>query len=228
MVKITVYVTGDMHGCLERLYDRSFRKLKQGDVLIVCGDFGYIFDGSKTEKQVIDYLATRRFVTAFVDGTHDNMERINRARTTYWHGGMVHRIKGNLIHLMRGQIFDIQGKTFFTFGGGESTDKDMRIENGLWWREEEPTPQEMAEGAQKLDEVGGKVDYIITHEPPSRVKSAILLRRGDADRVNKLNGYFEEIGSFCEYKHWYFGSLHEDRIITEHHTCLFKKTVALP
>ena len=90
-----VYVTGDMHGELERLYDKNFRKLKNGDVLIVCGDFGYIFSGDKTEKQVIDYLATRRFVTAFVEGTHDNLDRINRARTTYWHGGMVHRIKGN-------------------------------------------------------------------------------------------------------------------------------------
>ena len=143
----TVYVTGDMHGCLERLYDKNFRKLKSGDVLIVCGDFGYIFSGGKTERQVIDYLAARRFVTAFVDGTHDNLDTIYKSRVTYWHGGMVHRIKGNLIHLMRGQIFEIEGKSFFTFGGGESTDKDMRLESGNWWRNEEPTPMEMAEGA---------------------------------------------------------------------------------
>ena len=161
----TVYITGDMHGCLERLYDRNFRRLKSGDVLIVCGDFGYIFNGGKTEKQVIDFLATRRFVTAFVDGTHDNLDVINRARTTFWHGGMVHRIKGNLIHLMRGQIFEIEGNSFFTFGGGESTDKDMRLEQGNWWRAEEPTPTEMAEGAKRLDEAGLRVDYIITHEP---------------------------------------------------------------
>lgn len=224
---ITVYITGDMHGCLERLYDRNFRKLKSGDVLIVCGDFGYIFNGGKTEKQVIDYLATRRFVTAFVDGTHDNLDKINRGRVTYWHGGMVHRIKGNLIHLMRGQIFEIEGKSFFTFGGGESTDKDMRLEQGNWWRAEEPTPAEMAEGAKRLDEAGLKIDYIITHEPPSLVKSAILLRRGDADRVNKLNGYLEEIGRSCEFRHWYFGSLHEDRVITERHTCVFKQMIPI-
>ena len=36
----------------------------------------------------------------------------------------------------------------------------------------------MAEGAKRLDEAGLKVDYIITHEPPSLVKSAILMRRG--------------------------------------------------
>ena len=216
-----------MHGDLERLYEKSFRKLKAGDMLIVCGDFGYIFDGSKLERQVIDYLSTRRFVTAFVDGTHDNMKKINSSRVTYWHGGMIHRIKGNLIHLCRGQIFDIEGNSYFTFGGGESTDKDMRIEKGLWWREEEPTPQEMAMGAKNLDERGCKVDYIITHEPPSLVKSSMLLLRGGSDRVNKLNGYFEEIGRSCEYKHWYFGSLHEDRRITPHHTCVFKKTLPI-
>ena len=128
---------------------------------------------------------------------------------------------------MRGQIFEISGTRIFTFGGGESTDKDMRLATGLWWRDEEPTPAEMAQGAKRLDEAGCKVDYIITHEPPSLVKSAILLRRGDADRVNKLNGYLEEIGRSCKFRHWYFGSLHEDRVITEHHTCVFKNMIPL-
>lgn len=222
-----VYVTGDMHGCLERLYDKEFRKLKRGDVLIVCGDFGYIFDGSKTEKQVIDFFAKRKFVTAFVEGTHDNLETINRSRVTVWKGGKVHRIKGNLLHLMRGQIFNIESNRYFTFGGGESTDKDMRVTTGKWWRLEEPTPAEMADGARTLDEAGCAVDYIITHEPPSLVKSAMLLRRGDTDNVNKLNGYLEEIGRSCTFKHWYFGSLHEDRVITQRHTCVFERLIPI-
>ena len=199
-----VYITGDMHGDIERLYDKEFRKLKRGDILIVCGDFGYIFNGSKQEKQVVNYFAKRKFVTAFVEGTHDNLDIINRCRETVWKGGRVHRIKGNLLHLMRGQIFDIEGNRFFTFGGGESADKDMRVAEG-----------------------DCRVDYIITHEPPSRVKSAMLLRRGGNDSVNKLNGYLEEIGRSCSYRHWYFGSLHEDRVITEHHTCVFKKLLPI-
>lgn len=222
-----VYITGDMHGDLERLYDKEFRKLRKGDILIVCGDFGYIFDGSKQEKEVIKWFAKRKFITAFVEGTHDNLDKINRCRETVWKGGKVHRIKGNLLHLMRGQIFNIEGKKYFTFGGGESIDKDMRVAQGFWWREEEPTPAEMADGARTLDEAGCNVDYIITHEPPSRVKSAMLLRRGDGDNVNKLNGYLEEIGRSCDYKRWYFGSLHEDRVITEHHTCVFRKMLPI-
>lgn len=216
-----------MHGCLERLYDKEFRKLKKGDTLIVCGDFGYIYDGSPIEKKVIDFFSKRKFVTAFVDGTHDNMNKILRCRETVWHGGKVNRIRGNLLHLKRGQIFNIEGNTFFTFGGGESIDKDMRVQAGNWWREEEPTPLEMAEGARALDEVGCEVDYIITHEPPSLVKSAVLLRQGLPDRVAKLNGYLEEIGRSCNFKHWYFGSLHEDRVITPYHTCVFKKLIKI-
>ncbi len=222
-----VYVTGDMHGAVERLYDREWSKLKSGDTLIVLGDFGYLWSGDEEERQIIDYLSKRKFTVAFLDGTHDNLDRINRCRTTYFKGGMVHRIKGNLLHLMRGQIFTIEGLKLFTFGGGESTDKDMRIEQGFWWREEMPSPTEMAQGAKRLDEEQCRVDYILTHEPPSLVKSAMLMRSGNAERVNKLNGYFEEVGRNCEFKHWYFGSLHEDRLVTPLHTCVFKKILPL-
>ena len=222
-----VYVTGDMHGAENRLYDKQWRKLKSGDILIVCGDFGYIWDGGKFEKEVVEYLGTRKFTVAFIDGTHENFDKINACRETYWKGGMVHRIHGNLLHLMRGQIFNIDGNRIFTFGGGESTDKDIRAERGLYWKEELPTPKEMAQGAAKLDEAGCEVDYIITHEPPKLVKSAMLLRKDLPDRINKLNGYFEEIGSGCKFKKWYFGSLHEDRNITPRHTCVFNKIVKL-
>ncbi len=222
-----LYVTGDMHGIEERLYDREWRKLKSGDILIVCGDFGYLWQGGKNERKIIDYLGSRKFIVAFIEGTHDNIERINRHRTTYWKGGMVHRINGNLLHLMRGQVFDIDGTKVFTFGGGESTDKDIRIESGFWWREEMPSPAEMTEAARRLDEFNCSVDYIITHEPPSLVKSAMLMRRGLNDRVNKLNGYFEEIDKNCSYRHWFFGSLHEDRKVTPKHTCVFRKIVPI-
>ena len=222
-----VYITGDMHGNIERLYDREWRKLKKGDTLIVCGDLGYLWAGGKEEAEVIKYLGSRKFTVAFVEGTHDNLQKINRCRTTYWKGGMVHRIEGNLLHLMRGQVFNIEDTKIFTFGGGESLDKDMRLENNLWWREEMPTPAEMTGAAKQLDSLGCKVDYIITHEPPSLVKSAMLLRRGLADRVNKLNGFFEEINGNCSFKHWYFGSWHEDRLVTPKHTCVFSKVLPI-
>ena len=118
-----IYVTGDMHGDESRLYDSQWRKLKSGDILIVCGDFGYLWDGGKKEKSVIEYLGSRKFTVCFVDGTHENFSKINKCHETIWKGGHVHRISGNLFHLMRGQIFNIDGVKVFTFGGGAKVTK---------------------------------------------------------------------------------------------------------
>ena len=200
------------------------------DYVIICGDFGGIWDKDKEsarEKWWLDWLEEKPYTTLFVDGNHENFDRLYDYPLEEWNGGKVHKIRSSVIHLMRGQVFNIEDTKIFTFGGGESLDKDMRLENNLWWREEMPTPAEMTGAAKQLDSLGCKVDYIITHEPPSLVKSAMLLRRGLADRVNKLNGFFEEINGNCSFKHWYFGSLHEDRLVTPKHTCVFSKVLPI-
>lgn len=216
-----VYVTGDMHGDESRFYTKQMKKLDKGDTLIVCGDFGFVWDGSPKEKKLLNYLGSRKYSVAFVDGTHENYDLLKKYRMTVWNGGRVHRISGNLFHLMRGQIFNIEGLRIFTFGGGESLDREMRDEHKTWWREEMPSPHEMADGADIIDEMGCEVDVIITHEPPAKVKSALLQRSGDPDRVNKLNGYFEQLNRECKFRHWYFGSMHEDRVVTRSHTAVY-------
>ena len=222
-----VYVTGDMHGDENRLFDSQWRKLKAGDTLIVCGDFGFLWDGSKREKEAIEYLGSRKFNVAFLDGTHENFDLLSRCRETVWKGGHVRRVSGNLYNLMRGQVFNIEGHKIFTFGGGESEDRDIRAEQGKWWKEELPTPEEFKVGAENLDEIECKVDYILTHEPPQLMKSAMQLRAGVEQRVSGLNGYLEEISRSCEYRHWYFGSMHEDRTLTPKFTCVFNKILPI-
>ncbi len=220
------YLTGDMHGDESRIYDKEWYKLKKGDTLIVLGDFGFLWDGSEREKKALKFLSTRKFTIAFLDGTHENFDMINSCRVTRWKGGKVHRIGDNLYHLMRGQIFNLDGCRVFTMGGGESEEADAD-ENKTRWKLAMPTPAEFSEGAEALDEEGLRVDYILTHEPSSLIKSAMLLRAGQADRVNKLNGYLTEIDRNCSFRHWYFGSMHEDRIITPKHTCVFNKIIPL-
>lgn len=220
-----IYVTGDLHGEEERLYSRSMKKLREGDTLIVCGDFGFVWDGSEREKKILDFLGSRKYTVCFIDGTHENFDLLNKCRMTVWNGGRVHRVSGNLFHMMRGQIFNIEGFKFFTFGGGESVDREMRTEHLSWWKEEMPSSTELEEGAKAIDEVGCEVDYIITHEPPSIVKSTMLLRSGDTEKVNKLNGYFEQLNRVCKFRHWYFGSMHEDRVITNVHTSVFEDVI---
>ena len=222
-----IYVTGDLHGEEERLYSRSMKKLREEDTLIVCGDFGFVWDGSGREKKILDFLGSRKYNVCFIDGTHENFDLLDKYRMTVWNGGKVHRVSGNLFHMMRGQIFTIEGFRIFTFGGGESVDREMRTEHISWWKEEMPSPSELEEGAKAIDEVGCEVDYIITHEPPSIVKSTMLLRSGDTENVNKLNGYFEQLNRVCKFRHWYFGSMHEDRVITNVHTAVFEDVIPI-
>jgi len=222
-----IYITGDIHGDEARLYNKKIKRLKAGDTLIICGDFGFVWDDGPKEKKILDYLGSRRYNVCFLDGTHENYTLLNSYRETIWNGGRVHRISGNLFHMERGQIFDIEGIKIFTFGGGESSDRELRVDSNTWWREELPSPAEMAEGAENIDETGCMVDVIITHEPPSLVKSSMLLRSGRTDRVSKLNGYLEELNRICKFKRWYFGCMHEDRIITAVHTAVFKEVLPL-
>ena len=46
-----VYVTGDLHGEYSRFRKTGIKKLKKGDTLIVCGDFGFVWDGSRREQK---------------------------------------------------------------------------------------------------------------------------------------------------------------------------------
>ena len=42
-----------MHGEMARFEDSRIRKLKKGDTLIVCGDFGFLWDGGAKEENSV-------------------------------------------------------------------------------------------------------------------------------------------------------------------------------
>ena len=69
-----IYVTGDMHADRDRLSDPRLKKLNRGDTLIVCGDFGFIWDDSKAERKLLSQIGKRKYNVCFIDGTHENFE----------------------------------------------------------------------------------------------------------------------------------------------------------
>lgn len=216
-----VYVTGDMHGDIERFKTPAAKKLKKGDTLIVCGDFGFIWDGSKTEEKILKKLSDKKFNICFVDGTHENFKLLNKYEVSSWNGGKVHHLGGNLYHLMRGQIFEIEGLKIFTMGGGESPDLEIRFSNNTWFKDESPNQQELVEGAENIEKHDNKVDIIITHEPSAKIKDFLQLKNAEKTRLTLLNTYFEELGNSCEYDKWYFGSLHLDKHISATQIAVF-------
>ncbi len=220
-----IFITGDTHGDRDRLSRWRLRKLQEGDTLIICGDFGFLWDDSQAEQNFLQNLGKRKYNVCFIDGTHENFELLNNYEISQWNGGKVHKIYGNLYHLMRGQIFEIEGKKIFTMGGGESSDVDIRRDVNAWSKDEIPTQEELLEGAENLEVANYDMDVIVTHEPPLKVKSFLNLNENEMLRVTALNAYFEELASNCKFKKWFFGSLHIDKYISGTHRAIFKDII---
>ena len=75
-----IYITGDTHGELDRFKEKQLRRLGKNDVLFVLGDFGFLWDGGKEEKKRLDWLARRPYTILFLDGTHENYDRLDACR----------------------------------------------------------------------------------------------------------------------------------------------------
>lgn len=217
-----IYVTGDMHGEQSRFDDSRIKKLKRGDYLIICGDFGFLWDNSAKERAFLKKLSKKKYTTLFIDGTHENFDLLNQYEVSKWNGGKVHLINDKVIHLMRGQIYEIEDQTVFTMGGGVSSDIDIRFENETWSSAEIPSKEELVEGVDNLEKYGGKIDLVITHEPPAKMKEFMLLKEKKMSNITGINTYLQEMSEVCSFSHWFFGSLHIDKYISQTHVSVFK------
>jgi hypothetical protein len=221
-----LYVTGDTHGDYKRFSNPKLKKLKKGDTLIICGDFGFIWNNSREEQRILKKLGKKKYNICFIDGTHENFELLDKYEVSEWRGGKVKRISGNLYYLCRGQLYEIDGLNVFAMGGGESPDFDIRMENNTWSRAEIPTKKELLEAARVIDKSGGSIDIVVTHEPPLKIKGFLQLKENrEGLRVTGLNTFFEELADFCRFKRWFFGSLHEDKFISSTHIAVFRNIV---
>ena len=214
-----IYVTGDMHGEISRFDAPEFRRLKKGDAVIVCGDFGFIWDGGEKETKNLRKIGKKKYGVYFLDGAHENFELLEKYPVVDWNGGKARHIGGNLYHLLRGQVYELEGKKYFVFGGGESVEKQMRVDAGKWWPNEMPTALEMQEGVENLKAAGLRVNYVLTHAPAPKVTSAAPTATASK---NQLEAFFEQVAKEVKYDKWFFGFLHIDRKITYKNFAVFQ------
>lgn len=238
-----IFVTGDTHGELDmdKLNTRNFpvqSQLTKDDFLIITGDFGCCWYGGKdVEKTNIgyeippghrtkvgkdDYMLnwydSKNFTTLVIDGNHENHKLLNTFPVEEWHGGLIHRIRPSIIHLMRGQVYEIAGKKFFTMGGAKSTDKIYRIEDVSWWAEELPSDKEYETALDNLEKHSWKVDYVLTHCCGNNILEKLVTHHHDTD---KLTGFLMSLEGKLEYKQWFFGHHHMSARIDDKHRALY-------
>lgn len=134
-----IYITGDTHADFSRFEENKFpiqTEMTKDDYVIICGDFGGVWtfeQESERKKEVLDWLNAKNFIILFIYGNHENFTRLYNYPIEEWHGGKVHKIRDSVIHLMCGEIFNINNKKIFAFGGAKSHD----IQDGILNLDEE-------------------------------------------------------------------------------------------
>ncbi|MBQ3692062.1 MAG: metallophosphatase, partial [Clostridia bacterium] len=190
-------------------------------------------------------------------GNHENYDMINSYPVETFFGGKVHKITDNIYHLMRGEMFEIEGKKIFVMGGArshdisdgilDSSDKDLkmkekalikrkklyyRVKGVSWWEEEMPCEEEFAHAFETLEKNNHACDYVITHDCPADVQKILVDRYIDEKKreqysCDRLNGFLQEVSEKCSFKKWYFGHYHSDIEISERYRLLYEDVVEL-
>jgi DNA repair exonuclease SbcCD nuclease subunit len=227
-----IFITGDIHGEIDisKLNSKKFpqgKLLSKSDYVIIAGDFGVIWDASKQEEYWLRWLSNKKFTTLFIDGNHENFNLLNSYPEIIWNKGKVHKISNSIFHLMRGQLFEFDEISIFTFGGAKSSDIEYRKENISWWKEEIPTQIEYAEGLQNLSNHNWEVDYIITHTCPEEIQDILKNKFGKKVESTELNKYFSKLNAKVSFRHWYFGHNHLDEKLTDRHTILYQEIIRI-
>ena len=246
-----IFVTGDCHGNFERFKPEYFpeqAQMTKRDIVICAGDFGGVWFGDGRDEAALDWLESLPFTLAFVCGNHENYDALERYPVKDWHGGKVHRIRSHVLHLMRGQLYEISGKRIFTMGGASSHDIQdgilepddpnferklrqlnaagalFRVDHHSWWKEELPSVDEYETARKTLNQAGWDVDYIITHCCPSSVQDTFS--RGFYQR-DALTDFFDEIRERCRFQYWFFGHYHENMVVEKEFVMLYNQIIRL-
>lgn len=206
-----IYLAADTHGMHDIQKVITFcneNNVTKDDYLIILGDIGVCFFNNARDEQVKEIFRQLPPTILFIDGNHENFDLLDQYPIDTWNGGKVHFIKKDIIHLMRGQVFTIENKTFFTFGGGNSIDQMQRTPHISWWPQEIPTYQEFQEGLDNLQDHHNQVDYILTHTVPGDIISHLVTRIIPGEET--MHHYFDTINAIISFKKWYFGHWHID------------------
>lgn len=247
----SIWITGDIHGDPTRIGSKFWERhkitgTKDENFVIVCGDFGLIWDypcESKREAHWLRWLESKNFTILWCDGNHENYDRIYSSEYPIeeWHGGKAQIIRPHVIHLLRGEVYDILDKKFFVFGGASSHDirdgvldpqkdkqkikewshdwsKLFRVNHRSWWKEELPSEEEMRHGIETLNKHNNKVDFIITHCAPQQIASMMGYFQPDI-----ATGYLNIIAETVKFGRWYFGHYHQDTTIMSKFIAIYEK-----
>lgn len=208
-----IYLLSDLHADSDFLALKEYVKVAtDDDLLIILGDIGLKFEKTEDNKKFDEFFMGINKNIAFIDGNHENFDYLDSFPETEWNGGIVGKLSDKIFYLKRGNIYNINGKTFFVFGGCKSS--SAWKQKGLWYPGEEPTDEQLELAYSNLEKSNMKVDYILTHRYNKETEDI----NGDFKKLNDLTQF---IDNNVSYKKWYCGHWHQNKKIDDKHICVY-------
>ncbi len=194
-----IVLTGSTWGRagLARLRNGVLDGLTKEDFLIVLGDCGVLAPRTDRDRVVREYRELPCSVL-YLDGSRDDYDTLADYPVFRWNGGAVQVISRGILHLMRGQVFRLEGKTFLVCGGAATPGRDEAGKYWDWWPEQDPGPADRAAAADALTACGHKVDYVLSCDLPARW-------RPSAEPASAAAQWLDELLSAVTYGRWFFG-----------------------
>lgn len=223
-----VIVTGDKHAESRTLFnlDLLVNNFTKEDLVIVLGDFGFIWNKNKVVKNLEALGSQLNYTLCFLDGNHENFPLISSLeKIIEWNGGRAGLLPGGIIHLLRGEIYQINGKTIGVCGGAISVDQEWRTEGKSWWAQEDITLADIANFEHNFERLElKKIDIMLSHTCPASILHQVAIysvANGSYVPVRNPEALLEKINILAKPTKWYFGHWHIDMKFDEKYECLY-------
>jgi 3-oxoacid CoA-transferase subunit A len=217
-----IYITGDIHGSLEPIFDLVEKyEPKEDDIIVILGDVAVNYTGRLRDKFIKEEMNNIGVTFFCIHGNHENRpQNIASYKEMIWNGGRVlyEEVYPNILFPMDGDIFELEGNKCIVIGGAYSVDKFYRLRNGYnWWPDEQPSLaiKEYVEDKVK----NNKIDIVFSHTCPYKyIPTECFLSGIDQSKVdNSTEQWLDTIEEAIEYKAWYLGHWHTDKHIDKMH-----------
>lgn len=214
-----VLLTGDIHGEVYRIQSIVERLLlSTDDTIVILGDVGMNYYGNQKGDRHRKKRLNRCGVPILcVHGNHEmRPSTIETYHEEQWHGGTVYVEEEypNLLFAKDGEVYDLDGQKSIVIGGAYSVDKWYRLQCDLKWFPDEQPSQEIKERVEKkLDDLGWKVDSVLSHTCPTRYipTEAFLKSVNQATVDQSTEDWLDTIAERLDYRRWYCGHWHIDK-----------------